>query len=42
MYLPNRPGFPNHLAPPHNTTYVILGTVFLWFGWFGFNGGPFT
>jgi len=24
---------------PHNTTYVILGTVFLWFGWFGFNGG---
>ena len=23
----------------HNTTYVILGTVFLWFGWFGFNGG---
>lgn len=24
---------------PHNVTYVILGTVFLWFGWFGFNGG---
>ncbi|KAK0472599.1 ammonium transporter [Armillaria novae-zelandiae] len=24
---------------PHNTTYVILGVVFLWFGWFGFNGG---
>jgi Amt family ammonium transporter len=24
---------------PHNTTYVILGTVLLWFGWFGFNGG---
>ncbi|KAG6917752.1 hypothetical protein DXG01_001290 [Tephrocybe rancida] len=24
---------------PQNTTYVILGTVFLWFGWFGFNGG---
>ena len=24
---------------PHNTTYVILGTIFLWFGWFGFNGG---
>jgi ammonium transporter, Amt family len=24
---------------PHNVTHVILGTVFLWFGWFGFNGG---
>ncbi|TKY87695.1 hypothetical protein EX895_003276 [Sporisorium graminicola] len=24
---------------PHNVAYVVLGTVFLWFGWFGFNGG---
>jgi len=24
---------------PQNTSYVILGTVLLWFGWFGFNGG---
>ncbi|CAG8523729.1 17404_t:CDS:2 [Acaulospora morrowiae] len=24
---------------PHDATNVILGTVFLWFGWFGFNGG---
>ncbi len=24
---------------PHNNTYVTLGTVLLWFGWFGFNGG---
>lgn len=24
---------------PHNVTYVILGTVLLWFGWNGFNGG---
>ncbi|KZP14471.1 Rh-like protein/ammonium transporter [Athelia psychrophila] len=24
---------------PHNTSYVVPGTVFLWFGWFGFNGG---
>lgn len=24
---------------PHNVTYVVLGTVFLWFGWNGFNGG---
>lgn len=26
-------------ARPHNTTCIILGTVFIWFGWFGFNGG---
>lgn len=24
---------------PHNVTHVVLGTVFLWIGWFGFNGG---
>jgi ammonium transporter, Amt family len=24
---------------PHNVTNVVLGTVFLWIGWFGFNGG---
>jgi ammonium transporter, Amt family len=24
---------------PHNVSYVVLGTIFLWFGWFGFNGG---
>ncbi|KAG1455716.1 hypothetical protein G6F46_001694 [Rhizopus delemar] len=24
---------------PHNMSNVILGTAFLWFGWFGFNGG---
>ncbi|ODV63235.1 ammonium permease MEP2 [Ascoidea rubescens DSM 1968] len=24
---------------PHSVTYLVLGTVFLWFGWFGFNGG---
>jgi ammonium transporter, Amt family len=24
---------------PHDTTYVVLGTTLLWFGWFGFNGG---
>ena len=23
----------------HNVTLVFLGTVFIWFGWFGFNGG---
>lgn len=24
-------------AKPHNTTLVFLGTVLIWFGWFGFN-----
>lgn len=24
---------------PHNVTLVFLGTVLIWFGWFGFNGG---
>ncbi|KAK5112801.1 ammonium transporter Amt1 [Meristemomyces frigidus] len=24
---------------PHNVTHVVIGTVFLWVGWFGFNAG---
>lgn len=24
---------------PHNATHIVLGTVFLWVGWFGFNAG---
>ncbi|KAF8137179.1 ammonium transporter AmtB-like domain-containing protein [Boletus edulis] len=41
LYLGKRRGYgTERLAyKPHNTTYVILGTCFLWFGWFGFNGG---
>ncbi|KAH9896721.1 ammonium transporter [Cubamyces lactineus] len=41
IYLGKRRGYgTERLAyKPHNTTYVVLGTVFLWFGWFGFNGG---
>ncbi|RFU29790.1 hypothetical protein B7463_g6532, partial [Scytalidium lignicola] len=27
------------VGKPHNTTLVFLGTVLIWFGWFGFNGG---
>jgi len=41
IYLGKRRGYgTERLAyKPHNTTYVVLGTCFLWFGWFGFNGG---
>ncbi|KIJ95401.1 hypothetical protein K443DRAFT_11410 [Laccaria amethystina LaAM-08-1] len=41
IYLGKRHGYGTVelLYEPHNTTYVVLGTVFLWFGWFGFNGG---
>jgi len=41
IYLGRRRGYgTERLAyKPHNTPYVVLGTVFLWYGWFGFNGG---
>jgi Amt family ammonium transporter len=41
FYLKKRRGYgtPALAYVPHNTTYVVLGTIFLWFGWFGFNGG---
>jgi Amt family ammonium transporter len=34
----------SHLADkaphnPHNMNFVVLGTMFMWIGWFGFNGG---
>jgi len=32
-------GTPQLAYRPQNTTYVVLGTIFMWFGWFGFNGG---
>ncbi|KAJ7586668.1 ammonium transporter [Mycena floridula] len=41
VYLGKRTGYGtrNLAYKPHNTSYVILGTALLWFGWFGFNGG---
>ena len=41
IFLGKRRGYgtPRLAYKPHNSSYVVLGTVFLWFGWFGFNGG---
>ncbi|KAF9029097.1 ammonium transporter [Hymenopellis radicata] len=41
IYLGKRKGWGTERLSykPHNTSHVILGTVLLWFGWFGFNGG---
>ena len=41
LYLGKRRGYGTERMAykPQNTSYVILGTVMLWFGWFGFNGG---
>jgi Amt family ammonium transporter len=27
------------LFKPHNVSHIVLGTVLLWVGWLGFNGG---
>lgn len=41
LYLGKRKGYgTQRLAyKPHSTFYIWLGTLFLWFGWAGFNGG---
>lgn len=41
IYLGKRRGYGTaRLAfRPHNVSHVVLGTVFLWVGWLGFNGG---
>jgi Amt family ammonium transporter len=41
IYLGKRRGYGTEKLAykPHSTFFVILGSVLLWFGWFGFNGG---
>jgi len=34
-----RKGYGSEPMEPSNVTYIVLGTVILWFGWFGFNAG---
>ncbi|GAA5864402.1 hypothetical protein JCM8547_005810 [Rhodosporidiobolus lusitaniae] len=41
LYLGRRRGYGTAKLAyrPHSVSHVILGTVLIWFGWFGFNGG---
>lgn len=40
MYLKRRKSLiEDHVMPPANIPFVLLGTGLLWFGWFGFNAG---
>jgi len=39
MRLGRRTGWPAENHRPHSLPLVLLGTVMLWLGWFGFNGG---
>ena len=41
LYLGRRRGYgtPALAYRPNNVTHVVLGTVLIWVGWFGFNGG---
>ena len=40
-YLGKRHGYGTDklLFKPHNVSHIVLGTMLLWFGWLGFNGG---
>ena len=39
LVIRKRIGYGKEHMAPHNIPFVILGTAFLWFGWFGFNAG---
>ncbi|WP_221391889.1 ammonium transporter [Dyadobacter sp. NIV53] len=40
LYLKRRKALlEDHVLPPANIPFVLLGTGLLWFGWFGFNAG---
>jgi len=39
LLLGKRIGFDKQTFRPHNLPWTVLGAGFLWFGWFGFNGG---
>jgi ammonium transporter len=39
LVLRKRIGYPEHAVHPNSVVLTLLGAGFLWFGWFGFNGG---
>ncbi len=39
VFLGKRKGYGVDVIKPHNVTLTLIGTGFLWFGWFGFNAG---
>jgi Amt family ammonium transporter len=39
LVLGQRRGWPRTPMRPHNLPFVVLGTILMWFGWFGFNSG---
>jgi Amt family ammonium transporter len=39
LIIGKRKDFGKYSMTPHNIPLVVMGTAFLWFGWFGFNAG---